>query len=238
MKKIKIKETKIKKNEIKAILFDLDNTLIDFLRMKHMAIEEAVVAMIDAGLIINKKEAVGIIFELYKEKGMEDQEIFQKFLIKTMGKIDIRMIAKATLAYRRVRDGFLSPYPRVRQTLHELKLKKFKLAIVTDAPQMNAWMRLCSMHIDHLFDAVITFDDTKEQKPSPAPFKKAMELLQLKPNQCLMVGDWPERDIIGAKNLGMKTCFAKYGCSREIAKHGADFEIEKFEDLLEIVKEK
>ena len=53
---------------IKAILFDLDNTLIDFLKMKRMAIEEAVEAMIDAGLKLDKKQAVELIYELYKEK--------------------------------------------------------------------------------------------------------------------------------------------------------------------------
>jgi len=39
-----------------------------------MAIEEAVEAMIDAGLKLDKKQAVELIYELYKEKGMEDQE--------------------------------------------------------------------------------------------------------------------------------------------------------------------
>ena len=143
---------------VKAILFDLDNTLIDFLRMKRMAIEEAVEAMIDAGLKIEQQKAVEMIYELYKEKVMEDQEIFQKFLLKANGKIDMKMIAKATIAYRRVRDGFLSPYPRVRNTLQQLKLNNYKLGIVTDAPQMNAWMRLCSMHVEDLFDIVVTFE--------------------------------------------------------------------------------
>ncbi|HIH43266.1 TPA: TIGR02253 family HAD-type hydrolase [Candidatus Woesearchaeota archaeon] len=224
---------------IKAILFDLDNTLIDFLKMKRMAIEEAVEAMIDAGLKLDKKQAVELIYELYKEKGMEDQEIFQKFLLRSTGKVEIRIIAKAILAYRRVRDGYLAPYPRVRETLHELKMKRYKLGIVTDAPQLNAWMRLCSMHIDHLFDVVVTFDDTKECKPSGLPFQKALEKLELSAGECLMVGDWPERDIAGAKAVGMKACFAKYGCARTIENHGADFVLHSFEELLEIIgKEK
>jgi putative hydrolase of the HAD superfamily len=221
---------------IKAILFDLDNTLIDFLKMKRMALEEAVEAMIDAGLKLDKKQAVELIYELYKEKGMEDQEIFQKFLLKMTGKIEIRIIAKATLAYRRVRDGYLAPYPRVRETLHELKVKGYKLGIVTDAPQLNAWMRLCSMHIDHLFDAVVTFDDTKECKPSELPFRKALEKFQLPADVCLMVGDWPERDIAGAKAVGMKTCFAKYGAMREFNEVNANFVIEHFDELLCVVE--
>ncbi|MBI5393203.1 TIGR02253 family HAD-type hydrolase [Candidatus Woesearchaeota archaeon] len=221
---------------IKAILFDLDNTLIDFLKMKRLALEEAVEAMIDAGLKLDKKQAVELIYELYKEKGMEDQEIFQKFLLKMTGKVEMRIIAKATLAYRRVRDGFLAPYPRVRETLHELKMKEYRLGIVTDAPQLNAWMRLCSMHIDHLFDVVVTFDDTKECKPSELPFRKALEKLQLPAAECLMVGDWPERDIAGAKAVGMQTCFAKYGAMRTFENVEADFVLHSFEELLDIVE--
>jgi len=43
---------------IKAVLFDLDNTLVDFMKMKEMAVEGAVDAMIDAGLNLTKEEAI------------------------------------------------------------------------------------------------------------------------------------------------------------------------------------
>ena len=48
-----------------------------------------------------------------------------------------------------------------------------------------------------------------------------------------MVGDWPERDIKGAKAIGMKTCFARYG-NPKIRKSGADYEIDNIKMLLEI----
>jgi len=54
------------------------------------------------------------------------------------------------------------------------------------------------------------------------------------------VGDWPEKDIKGAKKAGMKTCLANYGYKTH--KQGkyikSDFKIEKFEELLKIVNEK
>ena len=58
---------------IKAVVFDLDNTLVDFMKMKRRAIEEAIPAMVDAGLEITPGVADKIIDEIYKEQGIEYQ---------------------------------------------------------------------------------------------------------------------------------------------------------------------
>ena len=51
-----------------------------------------------------------------------------------------------------------------------------------------------------------------------------------------MVGDWPERDMVGAARLGMKTVFARYGDTKGVAESGADFEIDDIHDLLSIIE--
>ena len=219
---------------IKAVVFDLDNTLIDFMSMKKISCDAAISAMIGAGLNADKDEAIKELFSLYDKYGMEDRSIFQKFLKKTTKNIDYEILASGIVAYRRVRAGFLEPYPHVAEVLLELKKRGIKLAIVSDAPRLKAWIRLVSMKINHLFDVVITFDDTNELKPSIIPFKAAFKKLRLKPCECLMVGDRPERDIDGAKKLGMLTCFAKYGNPK--AKGNADYEINDIKELLEIVE--
>ena len=204
---------------IKAVIFDLDNTLIDFMRMKKLSCDAAISAMIGAGLNVSKEKAVKELFALYDKYGLEEKTIFQKFLKKISKKIDYEILASGIVAYRRVRAGFLEPYPHVNDILFELKRRGIKLAIVSDAPRLKAWIRLVSMKINHLFDVVVTFDDTKEFKPS----------------ECLVVGDRPERDIKGAKKLGMLTCFAKYGNPKGKAS-GADYEINDIKELLEIVE--
>jgi putative hydrolase of the HAD superfamily len=219
---------------IKAILFDLDNTLIDFLRMKRIACEAAVEAMIDAGLDVKKKTALKDIYAIYDRFGMEDPKVFQKMLKKVTGKVDYRILANAIVAYRRARTGFLVSYPHVKYTLLKLKSKGLKLAIVTDAPRLKAWIRLANMNIADMFDAVIAFEDSKVHKPSKKPFLAALKKLRVNPEECLMVGDWPERDMKGAKQLGIKTVFAKYG-NRKVRKSGADFEIADIKELLDIV---
>lgn len=220
---------------LKAVIFDLDNTLIDFMTMKKISCDAAISAMIGAGLNVNKDKALKELFKLYDKYGLEEKTIFQKFLKKTAKKIDFEILASGIVAYRRVRAGFLEPYPHVGKVLFELKKRGIKLAIVSDAPRLKAWIRLVSMKINHLFDVVVTFDDTKEMKPSTVPFNLAFKKLKVKAIECLMVGDRPERDIKGAKKLGMLTCFAKYG--NPTAKGSeADYEINDIKELLEIVE--
>ncbi len=203
--------------------------------MKKISCDAAISAMIGAGLNVNKEKAMKELFSLYDRYGLEEKRIFQKFLKKIAKKIDYEVLASGIVAYRRVRIGFLEPYPHVSEVLFELKRRGIKLAIVSDAPRLKAWIRLVSMKINHLFDVVVTFEDTKELKPSTIPFKVAFKKLKVRASECLMVGDRPERDIKGAKNLGTLTCFAKYGNPKAKAS-GADYEINDIKELLEIIE--
>ena len=219
---------------MKAVIFDIDNTLLDLMRMKDYCIDASIDAMIDAGFNIPKKKAVKIFRAMYI-KNIEDQQIFQKFLRKVTGKVDPKILAHAILAYRRVKAGFLTTYPETKPTLIALKEKGLKLAVVSDAPRLQAWLRLCALSLDDFFDVIVTYDDTKSRKPSKKPFLKALKVLKIKPKDALMVGDWIERDIVGAKKVGMKTAFAKYGntnSSKGIKK--ADYVLTKISDLQKI----
>jgi len=220
---------------VKAVIFDLDNTLVDFLKMKRMACSEAVDAMIDAGLRIKKEKALKVLYSLYGVYGIEYQMIFQKFLKKVSGKIDYKVLAYAVIAYRRVKEGFLAPYPGAKQTLIRLKEKGMKLAIVTDAPKLQAWLRLSAMKLDDFFDAVVALEDTGKMKPNHLPFRQVLKKLKIPASECLMVGDNPGRDIKGAKALGMKTCLAKYGLTYKADRIKPDFEIKSIRELVKVV---
>ena len=219
---------------VKAILFDLDNTLIDFWKMKKLSCEAGIDAMIDAGLRINRKKAMKLLFTLYDQYGYEDKEIFQKFLKKVTGKIDYQKVAAGIVAYRGVRTGFLHAYPDTEKVLLALKQKKLKLAIVTDAPRLKAWIRLEAMQLSRYFDVVVTHEDTHRLKPSSMPFRAALRQLNVKAADCLMVGDMPNRDILGASKMGMQTCFARYG-NPNAKRVNADFEIKRLKGLLKVV---
>src|SRR5436190_383521 len=87
----------------------------------------------------------------------------------------------------------------------------------------------------HVFDPVVAYEDTGERKPSPKPFARALELLNVRPSQAIMVGDWPERDVVGAAKLGIRTAFARYGDTFGTEHSGADYDLNDVYDLVEIV---
>ena len=220
---------------IQAVIFDLDNTLLDFMNMKIKAVESAVHGMIEAGLLIEKNIAKDMIFKIYEKKGWEYQEVFDDFIQKQLGKIDYKILASGIVAYRKAREASLVLYPNVNSTLITLSKWGLKLGVVSDAPSREAWMRICSVNLHHIFDAIVTFHDTGMHKPSPEPFEKISSLLKVPPKNSLMIGDWPERDVIGAKKLGMKTVFAKYGDVFGTKNSGADYDVMDVKEILSII---
>ncbi len=220
---------------IKSVVFDLDNTLVDFMAMKRKAVDAAVDSMIDAGLGISSEEAHERINAIYKEKGIEFQFVFDQLLYDIFQKVDYKILSAGIIAYRRAREAALVPYPHTYMTLIELVKRGLKLAVVSDAPAREAWLRLCYLNLHHIFDCVVTFDDTGERKPSPVPFKKVLECLFVKPEEALMVGDWAERDMVGAAKVGMKTVFARYGDNFGTIDSGANYDIDDIQKILEIV---
>ncbi len=221
---------------IKAIVFDLDNTLIDFMRMKNTAVEAATKAMIDAGLDFPYAEIRAKIDEIYKDKGIEYQLVFDLLLNHFIGRMDHKILSAGIVAYRTAREAELNTYPKVFPTLIKLIKMGIKLGVVSDAPSREAWLRLSYIGLQHMFDAIVTYDDSKERKPSPVPFNLVLEKLDVEAGDALMLGDWAERDVVGAKSVGMKTAFARYGDTFDTKVHGADYEINDISELVEIVK--
>ncbi len=221
---------------LRAIVFDLDNTLMDFMKMKELGVQGAVAAMVDAGLDMPAEDAHRRIYEIYKVEGIEYQRVFDAFLQEELGRIEPKLLAAAIVGYRRTRESALVVYPHTHQTLVELSKRGLRLGVVSDAPRMQAWLRLTYLQLQHLFDAVVTFEDTGMRKPAPEPFQRALELLGAPPEEALMVGDWAERDMLGAKRLGMLTAFARYGDTFGTKHSGADYELASIRDLLGIVE--
>ncbi len=221
---------------IKAVIFDIDNTLTDFMRMKRAAVEAAVEGMIDAGLKAAKDELIRKIFDIYWANGVEDQKIFDKVLLQEEGRIDYRVLASGIVAYRRAKAGTMALYPHVGATLSELMRLGVKMAVISDAPRLEVWLRIVDLGLHYYFDHVITADDVGAKKPAPLGFQKALEALGTGPRETLMVGDWAERDIAGAKALGIRTAWAKYGDTFETKDSGAEFELDDIADLIAIIK--
>jgi len=220
---------------IKVVIFDLDNTLTDFMRMKESAVDAAVEGMVDAGLRFPPEKIKEKVYEVYDREGIEFQGVFDVVLEELLGEIDHKVLAAGVVAYRKAREASLVLYPHVRVTLFELMKRGVRLAVVSDAPRKEAWLRLCYLQLQHMFDMVLTFDDTGVKKPSPKPFQRVLDHFEVEPEETLMIGDWPERDITGAARLGIRTAFARYGDTFATGESGAQYDIKDIIELVEIV---
>jgi putative hydrolase of the HAD superfamily len=75
------------------------------------------------------------------------------------------------------------------------------------------------------------------RKPNPEPFVEALKRLGVKPQESLMVGDWAERDVVGAAQVGMRTVFARYGDTFGTVHSHADYDIDDITQLIDIVQQ-
>ena len=221
---------------IKGVIFDIDNTLTDFMKMKRAAVDAAVEGMMDAGLPGMKDDLVKEVFDVYWKEGIEDQKIFDKILKAKLGRIDFKILAGGILAYRRAKNGSMTLYPRVNQTLMDLMKLGIKRTVISDAPKMEVWLRIVSLGLHHYFDEIITSEDFGVKKPDPKPYRRALEVLGTKAEETLMVGDWPDRDIKGAQGVGMKTAWAKYGDTFGTKESGADYVLSDIYEVVGIIK--
>lgn len=86
----------------------------------------------------------------------------------------------------------------------------YKLGLVSNftyAPLIYAALRM--LKINRFFNAILVSDAVGWRKPHPKIFEEALSRLRVKPEETVYVGDSPEEDIKGAKQLGMKTIYVE-----------------------------
>jgi phosphoglycolate phosphatase len=122
--------------------------------------------------------------------------------------------------------------------LKEFTRRGFRMGIVTFVRKPRIHRRLDNWNLKEYFRSVITPDDEPEFKPSSRPFLKAMEELQVQPDESFVVGDEPV-DMIGGKRAGAKTIGLPQGffTGQELEKAGADRILTSL-DMLPIVLHK
>jgi len=222
--------------DIKAVLFDVDNTLVDFMRMKQISVEIAIDYMMSAGLPGTKEEIYSEIFNFYRQTHIESQKALEVVIEKRLGSVDRRILAMGIIGYQRGRDMATYPYPKVEFTIKEILRMGLKVGVVSDAPAEQCYNRLARLNLIPWLDVVVTYDDTGEYKPSEKPFLLALERLALSPREVLYVGDWPQKDIVGAKKVGLITVFARWGEHKDAPDTGADYDLNSIDKILDVIK--
>ena len=117
------------------------------------------------------------------------------------------------------------------EVLSRLK-QQYLLAIVSDAQSAYALAELRSVGLQEYFNPVIISGDYGYRKPDARLFQKALDGLQIRPDQAIYVGNDGYRDIFGARQLGMKTVLIRQ--AQEMSRPHeaeADYIIREFAEL-------
>jgi len=185
---------------LKAVIFDLDGTLINsaipFEKMKLKIIKYLEEAGVTTGLL-NKKmlnfEITRRAIDDLKNKGFSQQYIRETLceVSRIMNEVELESLDGASLI------------PGVPETLKALKERGLKLGLMTRSCREYAEKILKRFNIRKYFDAVIARDDVENPKPDPTHAIRLLDLLDVSAEEALFIGDhWSDAEC--AKRSGLK----------------------------------
>ena len=128
-------------------------------------------------------------------------------------------------------------FPGVVETLAILHQKGFTLTIASSRSRNSLTELTQNMGIADYISYILGADDVKEAKPKPEPVLKTLADMHFDADEALVVGDMSV-DILMGTNAGARTCGVTWGngTREELEKAGANFIIDKMEDILAIVE--
>ena len=196
-------------SSIKAILFDIDDTLFPSSEFSLLARKNAVSAMIRAGLKTTPKKAQAELLRIIAANGSNFSGHFDLLSKHFPCKDRFRVVAAGVGAYHNTKSS-ISPYPGVADTLLELRSRGYILAIASEGLAVKQWDKLIRLGLDPLFHQVFV-TSSKTGGKNAAFYRRAARSLHLPPSSILMVGDNPAKDIAPAKAAGMRTVRIRAG---------------------------
>lgn len=216
-----------------CIMFDMDNTLFDFVHAKTQACQE-IVNHIGCGNALE-------LFQYFRRPGhgFEDWNNIREY-ISDIGVFSQSTYDECCKIYEYEKLKALDPYPNTINTIQKLNKMGLRIAILTDAHSNNAKKRLEKTGLSQWLDALFCADITGSSKPSHQTFLFALETLKLQPYETLFVGDSLRRDIAPSKALGMMTAYAAYG-DRNDDRHqisetvSPDFTLNDISEMLDLL---
>jgi len=196
----------------KLVLIDLDGTLVDSVPDLAYCVDEMMKALGREPWGIEKVRGwVGngvdrLVMRALTDTLWEDPEEDE---YEVAHSIYMRLYADNTSGRSRLYDGVLDG-------LDYLKSDGFKVGCVTNKAEAFTVPLLKDMGIYDKFDVVVSGDTTAKKKPDPMPLLYAANQLQVKPEDCLMVGD-SMHDVQAARSAGFQVVCVPYGYN-----HGVD----------------
>lgn len=202
---------------IKAVLFDLDGTLLpmkqeDFVNFYLPLLAETYVS---EGVEIDKHEFLKAVWKGYEAMKRNDgsctnREVFWKYMKEA---VPVTLEKAEEISVEFYRGDFnktacvATPTPLSDKVVKTVKEKGIKAYLATNPvfprdATLNR-MRWAGISTED-FEVITTYEDNRYCKPNPEYFREILERFQLNPEECLMVGNDVEEDLI-IRTLGVKT---------------------------------
>ncbi len=205
--------------DIKAVLFDLDDTLFDRRKAQYELLH---IILKEFPLLFHERDEKTVLSAFLKSDEIATQEFnsgisiaysrtrrFRRFL---------EILRLDTDFSRAVEDSYLKAYPSINTAVSGVPavIKKlaeqFQLCIISNGSPDVQYHKLENLGIIPLLSCVVLSEEVGVKKPDTAIFYKATDILNKDPHECLYIGDSYENDILGAWQAGMKTCWINPDC--------------------------
>lgn len=220
---------------IRAVIFDLDGTLIAF----NLDIEACRIEVIEYltkqglpySLFSLKESAFDMLVKVKKylrAKGIDGEQFakFRKTVFSIVESFELQA-AKTT-----------KMFPRITETLQTLKDLKLKIALCTISGEEATSYLLERFCLGKFFDAIITRESVVRIKPHPAHLKAALDALEVRSPEALLVGD-SVKDVECARKLDVLAVGVTTGISsiEELSDSGAHYLASSISDIPILVQQ-
>jgi len=185
--------------EIKATLFDLDDTLFLTSNSKEKIIDKAVELF-----GIERPRIAKHISKLYKIYGFsEDEKVLRHIFSNFLTEIQHRQLIEENENHTR------KIMKHVKSIISDLNSEGLKIGVISNCSSEESATKIKLLEIEKYIDFVITPSNFFEKKPSIVMFIKAINTFGISPNKILYVGNDPILDMLCGRYTGMKTLLIK-----------------------------
>ncbi|MBI4895176.1 MAG: HAD-IA family hydrolase [Candidatus Aenigmarchaeota archaeon] len=216
---------------MKAVIFDLDNTLYDHSKYLLGAFRD-VSKYLSHKHSLNQRHVYKVLVSIWKKNTSMYPRVFNDLLDQLSIKEDVINLVNIFNAH----VCNIAPYKDVRLLIKKLKKQKFLLGLITDGTVDRQKRKLSALKLQNSFDVIIFTKEIGHPKPSHKPFLQALYKLGVKPENTFYIGDNPIVDFEGSKKVGMHTIRLLKGEFRKLKKNKyIDYEVKEIIDIMKVI---